>query len=106
MYRNPDEVAYRSPILAGVVGILMAISQSTADSTIPADERPLEPYKDVLLGALTSGIKISNCRRPALEGSYHLIKIPGVLTPEELGYLTHNVDELISESSPDLDELR
>lgn len=106
MYKNPDEVAYRPQVLAGVVGVLIAVSQSTENSAIPPDERPLDIYKDVLLGAVTSGLKQANTRRPALEGSYHLVRISGLLTTEEIGYLTHTINELISESSSDLDDLR
>jgi DNA repair/transcription protein MET18/MMS19 len=106
LYRNPDEVAYRSPILAGLAGVIMAVSQASSESVISADERPLEAYKDDVLGAFMSGMKTSQTRRPALEGTMHLIRVPGCLTADELGYVTHNVNDLIAESSPDLEELR
>lgn len=84
----------------------MAVSEATLDSVIPADEKPFTSFKDSILGALMSGMKVSLSRRAALEGSYHLIRTPGVLSIEELGYVTHNVNELITESTPDLDDLR
>ena len=106
MYRNPDVVAYRAPILAGIVGILMAVSESALGSVVLTDKNPLGSFKDSIIGALMSGMRISQSRRAALEGSYHLIRTPGILTFEELRYVTHNVNELIAEFAPDLDELR
>lgn len=106
LFRKPDEVAYRSPILAGLAGIIMAVSQASLDSVISAEERPLEAYKDDVLGAFMSGMKASQTRRPALEGTMHLIRVPGCLTADELAYVTHNVNELIAESSSDLEESR
>lgn len=84
----------------------MAVSQVSMDSTISVDDRPLESHKDDVLGAFMSGMRASQTRRPALEGTLHLTRVPGCLTADELGYVTHQVNELIAESSPDLEELR
>jgi hypothetical protein len=51
-------------------------------------------------------MKVVATRQPALEGIMHLVKIPGSVTAEELGYLTHNVNELITELTTDMDDLR
>lgn len=112
MYRNPDEIAYRAPILAGLVGLLMTVSQCTVDAVIPVDENPLAKFKDSILGALMSGLKVSESQsqngsmKAALEGSYHLIRTPGVLSAEELGYLTHNVNELVAKPTTNFDDIR
>jgi len=84
----------------------MAVSRASPDPATPADEGSLEPYKDDVLGAFTSGMKASQTRRPALEGILHLIRVPACLTSEELGFITHNMNQLIAESSEDLEELR
>ena len=106
LYRSPDEAAYRSPVLAGLAGIIMAVSRASLDSAISVDEDLLGPYKDDVLGAFTSGMKASQTRRPALEGILHLIRVPACMTSDELGFVTHNMNQLIAESSEDLEELR
>ncbi|KAF8308312.1 hypothetical protein DL93DRAFT_2231691 [Clavulina sp. PMI_390] len=114
LYKNPDEIAYRAPTLACLVGLLMAVSESTISGVIPADEQPLAKYKDSILGALISGLKLSGmsshqaAKKAALEGLYYLVRLRNVLDRDELGYVTHNINELIEgeASGSDLDEVR
>lgn len=107
LYLNPDEISYRAPILAGLTGLLIAVRDATAQGVIAASEQPLEPYKDQLLGAFSSGIKATASRRPALEGLLQLVKSPQLLTPEELGFTVLGINELLdTKSTNDLDDLR
>lgn len=107
LYLNPDEISYRAPILAGLTGLLMAVRDATSQGVIAVSEQPLEPYKDQLLGAFSSGIKATASRRPALEGLLQLVKSPQLLTPEELGFTVLGINELLdTKSTNDLDDLR
>lgn len=108
LFNKPDEASHRSPILACLTGLLEASRESFTAINNNRDydaERPLDEYKDGLLGAYSSGLTLGTCRRPALDGSLALVQIHGFLTPEELTFMVHNVTNLLDTPTDELDDL-
>jgi DNA repair/transcription protein MET18/MMS19 len=59
------------------------------------DSRPLEPFRDDLVGALANGLRSTQYRLPALHAFLALARIPGFLEAREIDYLTEGVNELL-----------
>lgn len=105
LYKNPDEVSLRSPVLSHLSDLLAAIAPSTLLSHTEG-QSPLEPYRDDLLSVLTSGTRSPASATAALEGLVHLIKIPHFLTLTEVTYCVSAINEiLLSPDSSDQYEL-
>jgi DNA repair/transcription protein MET18/MMS19 len=66
----------------------------------------LAPYKDEVLGVLTVGLKTASSRRPALAGLQGMATTENLLTDEELGFVVHNVNEILEADSDELDDVR
>lgn len=98
IFADPDEVSNRAATLAHLSNVVFAArDKSCADPGSPAPI--LAPYKDEVLGAFTSGLKIGSSSPPALRGLDGLVTTKGLLTDEELGYIVHNVNDLLQGDS-------
>jgi hypothetical protein len=75
LHQNPDEVSYRDPILAGLTGFIMTVNQAYNSDVVDDTERPLESFKNQIIGAFSLGINVSSSRRAALEGLYQAVQI-------------------------------
>lgn len=106
LYQNPDEVSYRGPILAGLTGLIMGVNQAYGSDIIDDVERPLDSFKDQIIGAFSSGIGAASSRRAALEGLHQVVQIRGLVAIEELGFLVHNINEHLDPKHDDHDDLR
>lgn len=60
------------------------------------DDIPLLPYKDEVLGVLTVGLSTQSTCCHALDGLKGLVTTHGLLTDEEVGFVVHKVNELLS----------
>lgn len=60
------------------------------------EEKPLDPFKDEVLGIFVVGLKIDNSVSSALMGLDALVKTSGVLTDDELGYVVHTINEILT----------
>lgn len=63
------------------------------------------PYKDEVLGAVSTGLKSSTARYPALALLQGLINTNDLLTDEEVGFIVHLVNELFRSEEMDHDDL-
>ena len=98
IFADPDEVANRAATLAHLSNVVYAArDKSSADPEPPAPILAL--YKDEVLGAFTSGLKTGSSSPPALRGLDGLVTTKGLLTDEELGYIVHNVNDLLQGDS-------
>lgn len=66
----------------------------------------LSPYKDEVLGVFTVGLKTANTQKFALDGLKGLVTTRGLLSDEELGFIVHNVNEVLSDSGVEDEDVR
>ncbi|KAG8958276.1 hypothetical protein FRC03_009290 [Tulasnella sp. 419] len=105
---DPTETTHRAVIITEITSLITATREAFSDSPSGRkyeEEKPLDPYKDQLLGSFISNLSSSNTRRASLEGLLQLVLIPKLLTLEELGYMVHNINNLL-ESSIEADDIR
>ncbi|KAI0352164.1 ARM repeat-containing protein [Trametes cingulata] len=98
LFHNPDELPNRAPTLRLLADLIGAARKSTADDpeVLPEEGNvPLSPYKDEVLGVLTVGLKTPASALPAIDGLKSMARTIGLLTDEELGFVVHNVNELL-----------
>ena len=98
LFLDPDELPNRPPTLWLLADLIEAARESTAqDPEVLPDEGsvPLSPYKDEVLGVLTVGLKAPASALPAIDGLKSMVRTVGLLTDDELGFVVHNVNELL-----------
>lgn len=115
LFHNPDEAGNRAPVLAVLSEFITAARDSLSklsphpvqaeygmetEPTAPA----LTPYKDDVLGVLTVGLKAASSRRPALAGLQGMVATENLLTDEELGFIVHNVNQILEADPGELDD--
>ncbi|KAK0501497.1 ARM repeat-containing protein [Armillaria luteobubalina] len=67
-------------------------------------EPPLLPYKDEVLGIVTTGLQTSSLRRPALACLLGMVSTKNLLTDEELGFVVHKADEVLQGDTNENDD--
>ncbi|KAM0786372.1 hypothetical protein ACM66B_001840 [Microbotryomycetes sp. NB124-2] len=113
MFKDPDEVALRSAVLTCLSDILSAFTvdaaQPSSDSVVPRPiinhgnaSSPLEPFRDDLLAAVTSGSRSAVSRFAAIEGIVTLVKIDQFLKPDEVAYCINSLNDVLK--SPETDD--
>ncbi|KAH9943852.1 ARM repeat-containing protein [Amylocystis lapponica] len=98
LFLNPDEASNRAPVLSLLSDLIAAARDSTSrdPEVLPTEgDVPLSPFKDEVLGVLTVGLKTTPSAASALDGLKGMITTAGLLTDEELGFVVHNVNELL-----------
>ena len=99
LFLNPDETSTRPATLTLLSEFLDAARKSSeVSSGVPTP--PLLPFKDSVLGIYTVGLKTANTRSPAISGLKSMVRSKGLLTEQELGFVVHNLNEII-EGSPE-----
>ena len=63
----------------------------------------MSPYKDEVLGILTVGLKAPASAYPAIDALKSMVRTPSLLTDEELGFVVHNVDEVLQADEDESD---
>ncbi|EMD39279.1 hypothetical protein CERSUDRAFT_82017 [Gelatoporia subvermispora B] len=104
LFHNPDEAPTRAPTLRLLADFISAARDSTSqDPEVLPDEGdvPLAPVKDEVLGVLTVGLKTPSTAPPALDGLKALVTTRGLLSDEEVGFVVHNVNELLQKEGED-----
>ncbi|KXN92954.1 hypothetical protein AN958_08928, partial [Leucoagaricus sp. SymC.cos] len=115
LFHDPDEAGNRGPILTVLAEFITAARDSfTKLQSQPAkidDDMETEitaplltPYKDEVIGILTVGLKAASTRRSALTGLQGMVTTENLLTDEELGFVVHNVNEILEADSDELDD--
>ncbi|CCM00251.1 uncharacterized protein FIBRA_02280 [Fibroporia radiculosa] len=108
LFLDPDEMTNRGPILRLLADFIVASrdSMSKDSEVLPAeDDVPLLSYKDEVLGILTVGLKTPSSAQPALDGLKGMVTTRGLLTDEEIGFVVHNVNELLQKEGEESDEV-
>lgn len=105
-FNDPDEASHRDPILAALRDVLHAARELKNGPCRKSAIAFLEANKDATLGALTAGLKAKVSRGSALSGLLQLASVEGVLSPEEMAFTVHNVNELLGADEDTLEELR
>ncbi|PBK72546.1 ARM repeat-containing protein [Armillaria solidipes] len=67
-------------------------------------EPPLLPYKDEVLGIVTTGLQTSSLRRPALACLLGIVSTKNLLTDEELGFVVHKANEVFQGDTNENDD--
>ncbi|EAU90313.2 hypothetical protein CC1G_08995 [Coprinopsis cinerea okayama7 len=101
LFINPDEVTSRPATLI----LLAEFIEAARDSPIDTGGILLAPYKDEVLGALSSGLKTHKLRLPALAGLKGLVTTEKLLTHEEIGFTVHNINEIIQDHPDQFDDI-
>jgi DNA repair/transcription protein MET18/MMS19 len=105
---NADEASSCSAILSLLSDLLQAARESLngmlsfrAESIPP----PL-PFNEEVLGILTAGLRKSATAVPALHGLKWIVTTKNLLTDTELGFVVHNVSELLLADSREFEDAR
>ena len=100
LFLDPDEASTRPAVLTALTALCTTVRKlydtPAADSTRDhKTERLLEDFKDQLLGAFTVELTNAQSCAAAIDGLRQLVLIPELLSNEELGFLVHNLNELL-----------
>ncbi|KAJ3917813.1 ARM repeat-containing protein [Lentinula edodes] len=107
LYAHPDNVAARPSILLLLSDLIAAARDSMAANKVDDSdslETPLSPYKDEILSIVSSALKVSSSRDPALACLLGLVSTEKLVSDEELGFIVHSVDEILLEESDEAEE--
>ncbi|KAI0339641.1 ARM repeat-containing protein [Trametopsis cervina] len=91
LFLNPDEIQNRAATLA----LLAELVEAAREASI-ADAPSLLQFKDEVLGVLTVGLQSTTSCRHALAGLKGMVLTPKLLSDEELGFVVHNVNEVLT----------
>ncbi|RPD59070.1 ARM repeat-containing protein [Lentinus tigrinus ALCF2SS1-7] len=106
LFLDPDELPNRAPTLRLLADLIEAARESTSqDLEVLPDEGsvPLSSYKDEVVGILTVGLKTPASAYPAIDALKSMVRTPGLLTDEELGFVVHNVNEVLQKDEDESD---
>ncbi|KIJ55124.1 hypothetical protein M422DRAFT_23773 [Sphaerobolus stellatus SS14] len=112
LFRDPAEISNRPATLTALETLLRAVEslyKETKEKQTARSydaERPLDPFKDEIMAVFTVGLKSPSSTPPALGGLDAIIKIQDFLTDEELGFVVHSINEVLSPSAESTDEVR
>ncbi|GAW05993.1 ARM repeat-containing protein [Lentinula edodes] len=107
LYAHPDNDAARPSILLLLSDLIAAARDSMAANKVDDSdslETPLSPYKDEILSIVSSALKVSSSRDPALACLLGLVSTEKLVSDEELGFIVHSVDEILLEESDEAEE--
>lgn len=108
LFLDPDEAPNRPPTLRLLSDVVAAARDSVlGDSGVSTAEgdAPLSPYKDEVLGVFTVGLQNAATCKHALEGLKNLVTTKGLLSDEELGFIVHNVNEILLKEGMEDDDI-
>ncbi len=108
LFLNPDEIQTRAATLRLLADLVDAVRQSsTVTGTSEGESPALSIYKDEVLGVFTVGLKnVASCGH-ALDGLKAMVLTPKLLSDEELGFVVHNVNEVLAgEETQDDEDIR
>ncbi|KAH8075854.1 ARM repeat-containing protein [Cristinia sonorae] len=109
LFLNPDEASNRGPTLRLLADVIVAARDSSLldPEVLPTQgEVALSPFKDEVLGVFTVGLKTPTTRKHALDGLKGLVTTRGLLSDEELGFIVHNVNEVLTEDGNEDEDVR
>jgi DNA repair/transcription protein MET18/MMS19 len=104
LFLSPDELPNR-PSISVLLAELVAAARDSMSNSFSGTEPnvPLMPFKDEVLGVFTVGLKVTSSCQPALVGLRAMVTTPALLTDEELGFIVHNVNDIL-QADPNNDD--
>ncbi|KIJ20729.1 hypothetical protein PAXINDRAFT_160240 [Paxillus involutus ATCC 200175] len=121
LFHDPGEVSNRAAVIMLLTDLLntLALHSNTSEPSMlhkrplsmgptslgSPGPSPLESAKDALLGLLVVGLKSSSTRLPAIHGLSALIRIPSVVTDEELGYIVLETSEFVGKEPDEVEDV-
>ncbi|KAF9221464.1 ARM repeat-containing protein [Gyrodon lividus] len=121
LFHDPGEVSNRAAVIMLLTDLLNALvlpSITLEPSALPkktlsaaptpvgsSGPSPLDSAKDALLGLLIVGLKSSPTRLPAIHGLSALIRIPSVVTEDELGYIVLEAGEFVGKEPDEVEDV-
>ena len=107
LFLDPDEASNR----AATLFLLSEFTEAARDyndknKTSPTVNSLLMPYKDEVLGVFSVGLNASSTRNAALLGLNAMVATQGLLSNEELGFIVHNVDQVLEGEQDDVDDAK
>jgi DNA repair/transcription protein MET18/MMS19 len=108
LFSNPDEISNRPATLILLSELITAVHDSTVKDSHTSSESviSLMPFKDEVLGVVTAGLKLPASCRPALRSLKVMVTMKVLLTEEELGFIVHNINEILNADPDDIDDVR
>ncbi|KAL4256995.1 MMS19 nucleotide excision repair protein [Pleurotus pulmonarius] len=94
LFNDPTETTNRPPVIL----LLCRLTHACHDVTI------LLPFKDELMGVLSTGFESLTCRQQTLALLQVMLSIQGLLTTEEIGYFIRTLTETFLQPSETNDE--
>jgi len=98
LFQNPDEIANRDSVVSHLADLSEALRKSPL---VVSGEGNLAFLKDETLGVFVVGLKGLSSRRSALRGLKAMVETEGLITDEELGFIVHNVNDVILDEEDD-----
>jgi len=105
LFMSDDELSNRPQILLLLADFVNAAREPMDKRMGHEGEVPLLPYKDEILSIVSTGLKLTTSRRPALSLIMGLITATNLLADEELGFIVHIVNETFNSERMDHDDL-
>ncbi|SJL03979.1 uncharacterized protein ARMOST_07336 [Armillaria ostoyae] len=100
-----DDTASRLSDLLLLSDLIAAARDSVSNlQQSEVTEPPLLPYKDEVLGIVTTGLQTSSLRRPALACLLGMVSTKNLLTDEELGFVVHKANEVFQGDTNENDD--
>ena len=104
LFLDPDEASNRPATLLLLSEFTEAARDyNDRDEVSPIVNSLLMPYKDEVLGVFSVGLNSSSTRHAALSGLNAMVATKGLLSNEELGFIVHNVDQILEGEQDDID---
>ncbi|KAF8817465.1 ARM repeat-containing protein [Phlegmacium glaucopus] len=107
LFLDPDEASNRPATLLFLSEFTEAARDSMkndGNKSFPVVNSLLMPYKDEVLGVFSAGLISSSTRNVALLGLNAMVATQGLLSDEELGFIVHNVDQVLEGGQDDIDD--
>lgn len=79
--------------------------QSSNDPLPSAISSLLVPQKSTVVGLLINGLKSAPTRLPAVHGLSSLVRLPGILTDTELGYVVLEASEFVEKEPDEIEDV-
>jgi DNA repair/transcription protein MET18/MMS19 len=104
---DPDEASNRPATLLLLSEFTVAARDyKDKNKMSPMANSLLMPYKDEVLGVFSVGLNASSTRNAALSGLNAMVATQGLLSNEELGFIVHNVDQVLEGEQDDVDDAK
>ena len=98
LFQNPGEIANRDSVVSHLADLSEALRKSPL---VVSGEGNLTSLKDETLGVFVAGLKAFSSKRSALRGLKGMVETEELITDEELGFIVHNVNDIILDEEDD-----